>query len=477
MATEPKTLTEFNDYLTDFLYSVLPEGAVQTGTVELTGYKRQIYNTAFGAGTFTVGGEVLTSKESILFEYSPTSVMGLKVKGLDEASFKEIIKEIDLLETDVGFKAELKKLLEEHPDYAFAVHKAQNNIINIIINRRAKLKLSIIEQLEADLKQEEIDKGKPYLIFDPIPLPTQQMMYTSFLKKVKKFVYDIVDAKKRGTYKTVREFKDYIGKWTGSSFNIITWAGIFSGLRTQKDKIPVLLGPCPLKHVDYIEVARSGKILKFRATGSVFLAAQEGGADAIKIEGTLYKAEFVIMFLLWALFIYGQSKFKDMENLVNPSGIKNIFEIRKLNDLIMTDSKLEKPSYEYHQTFPFVNRHFIIPNCYIETISIEDKLPVKDLLKYSILLRTYEKPTEVSFMENEKGKRLYGISNKTKMSKICEYSLNAAWRIFNASGWLLDEQEWKIGSATEEGVLDTYYDVDLSSLATISYLNLMGIAT
>ena len=93
------------------------------------------------------------------------------------------------------------------------------------------------------------------------------------------------------------------------------------------------------------------------------------------------------------------------------------------------------------------------------------------------MLRTYEKPTEVSFMENEKGKRLYGISNKTKMSKICEYSLNAAWRIFNASGWLLDEQEWKIGSATEEGVLDTYYDVDLSSLATISYLNLMGIAT
>jgi len=251
-------------------------------------------------------------------------------------------------------------------------------------------------------------------------------------------------------------------------------AAKFSKVRKMFGKIPLLLGPVPLKHVDYVEIARSGKILKFRATGSVFLAKQEGGADAIKIEGTMYKAEFLVMFLLWGLFIYGQSKFRDIADLPGLTEAQNVFEVRKLNDLIMTDSTLEKPSYEFHQTFPFVSRHFIIPNCFIETISIEDKLPLKDVLKYSILLRTYDKPKQVSWIEKEKGKKLYGIKNKSTSAKICEASLNATWRMLNASGWLIDETEWKIGSAMNEGVLDTYYDVDWSTIASVTYLNLMG---
>ena len=72
---------------------------------------------------------------------------------------------------------------------------------------------------------------------------------------------------------------------------------------------------------------------------------------------------------------------------------------------------------------------------------------------------------------------MFGFSNKTTWAKVCEYSLNFAWRMLNASGWVLDEQEWKIGSAMDEGVLDTYYDVDWTTIATMSYLNLMGIAT
>ena len=44
-------------------------------------------------------------------------------------------------------------------------------------------------------------------------------------------------------------------------------------------------------------------------------------------------------------------------------------------------------------------------------------------------------------------------------------------------GWMIDDQEWKIGSAMEEGALDTYYDVDWTSLSSMVYLNLMGAAT
>jgi len=193
----------------------------------------------------------------------------------------------------------------------------------------------------------------------------------------------------------------------------------------------------------------------------------------------MYKLEFITMFWLWALFIYGQSKFRDMKAIPNflTSQAADILEIRKLNDIIMTDAGLEKPSYEFHQTFPFVNRHFIIPNCYIETISIEDKLPLKDILQYSILLRTYDKPKQVNWIADKKGRTMFGFSNKTTWAKVTEYSLNFGWRMLNASGWLLDEQEWKIGSAMNEGVLDTYYDVDWETIATMSYLNLMGIAT
>jgi len=101
---------------------------------------------------------------------------------------------------------------------------------------------------------------------------------------------------------------------------------------------------------------------------------------------------------LWFLFLYGQSKFREIDSLSLiefETGTNILSEIRKMNDLLMTDSSLQKPSYEFHQTFPFVNRHFIIPNCYIETISIENKLPVKDVLYYSILLRTYTKPKQI----------------------------------------------------------------------------------
>lgn len=141
-----------------------------------------------------------------------------------------------------------------------------------------------------------------------------------------------------------------------------------------------------------------------------------------------------------------------------------------MNDLIMTDTSLQRPSYEFHQTFPFVSRHFIIPNCYIETISIEDKLPLKDVLKYSILLRTYDKPKDVlKYTKGETGKILYGIAKKSTAAQICEASLNAGWGTLNATGWLIDETGWKIGSATNEGVLDTYYDVDIMIIFVIFF--------
>jgi len=479
MPTEPKTVTKFNDYLGEFLQTVLPKNITARGMKELSAFKLLIFDVFFGANAFGTGlnEEELKNKSPITFEDSPNSVTGIKAENFKESFYKELINSLDKLKADQKFINELEDLYNKDPDLRQDITRAKNIVALEIGIAKAKSKAVIEQERKAEFEQLVIDTEAFDPIFGFIESPTEKAKYTKYLEGIKDKIFNIVYSKKRGTYKTIKQIGSFIEKRAGSSFSIIAWASIFAGARAIFGKIPILLGPVPLKHVDYVEIARSGKILKFRATGTVFLAKQEGGADAIKIEGTMYKIEFLLLFLLWGLFIYGQSKFKEMDALPSLTSAQSIFEVRKLNDLIMTDTSLQKPSYEFHQTFPFVSRHFIIPHCYIETISIEDKLPLKDVLKYTILLRTYDKPQEVSSSAGKGGKVLYGLRNKTKSAKVVEASLNAGWRTLNATGWLLNEHEWKIGSANKSGVLDTYYDVDWSTYATVTYLSLMGVIT
>lgn len=459
MATQtPKTPDEFNTALRGFCKTVSPYPLSLRSTQS---FVELVFIEIFGQAHVVniLNGKLLTATDTLVFEDSPSSKVGLKVKGFTEAQFNQFITDLEDLQKD--------------PTLKLKVDESYQIFLKLVKERQAKSRAILIQQLEKDNETLQAIGNLFYSLEKPSGVK-------SLVSIIKNYVSAINKAKLKGAWKKVTEVNDALQEKVGSAFSILTWGGIYRAASQLWGKMPVLLGPCPLKHADYVEIARSGKILKFRATGSVFLAAQEGGADAIKIEGTLYKAEYTIMFILWGLFLYGQSKFRDMKTIpgFNAGGVSDATTVRKLNNLITTNTDLERPTYEFHQTFPFVSKHFIIPNCYIETISIEDKLPLKDTLKYSILLRTYEKPTEVTWLENKKsGTRLSGFKNKTLMAKICEYSLNAGWRLLNYMGWLIDDQEWKIGSATEEGVLDTYYDVDWQSLSSMVYLNLVGAVT
>lgn len=473
----PSSIVNFNYFISDIYNTILPRGYDMR---EFTSDKYPIWDVIFGRGTFGPVGarnKELIATDAFKFEDSALGVPGVKAKGFKESAFRAAMAEAEAMKTDTALMAELKAIFLANPDYKHAINRITDELITIFLGRQAQCMVQLAQEYEAEMEQQSLDMGNPDLVYGFIQPPTSDSKFSKYLRFVKDKVLGITKANTIDAYKTIVNIKDEIEKKVGNSASIMAWAGIYSGVRGIFGKIPILLGPVPLKHVDYVEIARSGKILKFRATGTVFLAKQEGGDDAIKIEGTMYKAEFLLMFALWALFIYGQSKFKDMEDipLFNISSTTSVFNVRKLNDIIMTDTSLEKPSYEFHQTFPFVSRHFIIPNCWVETISIEDKLPLKDVLKYTILLRTYDKPKEVTWIEGKRGKALYGIKNKTYSAKICEASLNAGWRILNSTGWLIDETEWKIGSALNEGVLDTYYDVDWSTFATVAYLSLMGV--
>jgi len=288
--------------------------------------------------------------------------------------------------------------------------------------------------------------------------------------------------------KTLQRNPIALGTGLSYGIGIASWFLYRGGFGTT---FPVILGPVPLKHIDEIEVARSGKILKFRATGSVFLAGQPGAKDSIIIRGVLSKWEIYELLWLWTLFVFGQSKvqaFNDSmfggfktSSLVNMGDV-DFSKIRKLTDVTKIEDDLSNKTYEYHATFPIVTRHFIIPNCYIETFSFEEKLPLKDTLQFTILLRTYEHHDSLSlYQDMDEDNKLTGTGyiglnpNKTSMQGTIEFATNILWRTLGASGMWVENNEWKLGDARSPGKLDTYYNVGYESIASALLMGVTGL--
>ncbi|KKM93239.1 hypothetical protein LCGC14_1210360 [marine sediment metagenome] len=452
MAGQQETRLTFNKMISKaFHASTLTHIIRERDLIKL---KKAIYSQMFQLGAL-----ISTDGKDLIKTIEDASTGGLKALYIDKKQLEVIYNKIDDLAKD--------------PNLKLTVEQIKDKIVSTIINLQTSTKQIIIHKLGEKRIAALIAFNKEHAI-----KPKGLDKIKEWGRKVSE---GIAYSKKYGKFKTIKDFSKKIGKEVGVSSlaRMVGFGAVFHGARAIWGKIPILLGPVPIRNVNYVEVARSGKVLKFRATGSAFLARQEGGdqSDAIKIEGIFYKVEFGIMFFIWALFLYGQSKVKEFKNIIElQETITSITKMRKMNDILTSDTSLQRPSYEYHRTFPFVSKHFIIPNCYIETISIEDKLPLKDVIKYTILLRTYKKPIDVIryVKQADENISIFGFPKKTIASEICQYSLTTAWRLFNANGWIADELEWRIGSAKKPGVLDTYYDVDATSIATVAYLSLMG---
>jgi len=238
----------------------------------------------------------------------------------------------------------------------------------------------------------------------------------------------------------------------------------------------------PIPHVQLIEVARSGKILKFRATGSVFLANQEGGEDAIKVECLLVGIENLYILLLWALFLYGRGRVKEIELMNIPSlpntlgGALPTLLMRKIASQTTINPKVQKPTEEFHYTFPFISRHVIIPNTYIETISFEERVESgRNVIKCTILLRTYVKTSKFlkhDVKDNLVISPLYNEVKGLKMNQITEFSANIAWRLANATGFLFDNESWKVGDNIESD--DVYYNINIANIASTVVMGAYG---
>lgn len=279
----------------------------------------------------------------------------------------------------------------------------------------------------------------------------------------------------------LREMSRYaLGFGNFIMFNTLLRQGIHSldNRMINSQSVPCVLAGLPLRHIREIEVARSGKILKFRATGSVFLANQEGGEDAVRIEGILARGEIIFILILWMIFYYGQGRVKEIDNLGTLIGNPGLMAMRAKNmDITTYNQTTQKPAYTHHFTVPFVTRHIIIPNTYIETLSFEEKIEFgKNIIGYTILLRTYRK--QVGFEVYTRSPTLSYISPKgnkfLSMFKMIEFFANMAWRFINAEGLFIKEREWKIGGDNAQSD-DVYYSIDAYSIATSTILGVVGI--
>lgn len=288
---------------------------------------------------------------------------------------------------------------------------------------------------------------------------------------------------REGKVLSAKQIRNEAIRYAGGLFSLYSLNAMqvsipYDPLMVAKQSIAGLVGPIPLKHVQEIEVARSGKILKFRATGSVFLAHQEGGEDAIRIEGFLYRGEVLLLMGLYVMFMVGQGRVKEIENIDMSNPTISLAQMRsRIQDVISYNKRTERPTYEFHKTFPFVSRHIIVPNTYIETLSFEERLvDGKDAIKYSLLLRTYRKPSGFDFYTTQTSD--YGFimpkGNKFLSTyRVVEYGINFIVRLVQSLNITLGEQEWKIKHDTA-GNNEVSYDLDAVDIASTTLMGLVG---
>lgn len=179
----------------------------------------------------------------------------------------------------------------------------------------------------------------------------------------------------------------------------------------------------PLGSLQEVSHAVSDRVLKYRATGGIFLAHQEGGDQTLRLVGKAWGINrYIFLTLLDFLFLYGSPQIVDLftaglQYTINKNGVP-LFPTDKPLDWSPTMTpqvarwqrfdlySVDEGREEKHLTFPVITKSRIYTNMYIETYefteSIENGL---DCLTYSIFFRKYRPafPYKYTSKQNEQG--------------------------------------------------------------------------
>lgn len=212
--------------------------------------------------------------------------------------------------------------------------------------------------------------------------------------------------------------------------------------------------------VQEIEVTHSNKVVKFKTTGTIFLANQPGAKDSVIIKGTLAGPYRYLWFTaIWLMTLASRGNIQPINSgaiTTLPSmGALGVAAVQVENLSKVGSEIMEQPSYESHQTFPLVTRHEIIPNCYIETFSYEENIEnKKNVIKYDLFLRTYDKPTK--FFQYGSA---FGLGNSSKLKQVLYFFINVGYRTFKyfQERYSIDNKSWKTKN---------YYEVDAADVGT-----------
>lgn len=185
--------------------------------------------------------------------------------------------------------------------------------------------------------------------------------------------------------------------------------------QTDRERPPAaVLGGIPLGSVDELSHALSSRILKYRATGGVFLAHQGGGEQSLRITAKAFgKNRYQLLTMLDFLFLYGQAQKVDLlqSDLRSAAYIGTYgrqLERESFQDYEEDIARDELPDpttnpweefyeasidsgmSERHLTFPIVTQNKIYMNMFIETWEYTEAIENGiDVLEINLFLRKY----------------------------------------------------------------------------------------
>lgn len=191
-------------------------------------------------------------------------------------------------------------------------------------------------------------------------------------------------------------------------------------------KPSAVVGGIPLPGVQELSGALSDLILKYRATGGVFLAHQDGGNESFRVVGKSWGPNrFVFLTMLQFLFVYGSSFSVDFfSNMIDPKALYGVLAEADLTpnpwrefDRNASDQGLQ----EGHLTFPIVTKNRIYTNMYIETYHYEESVDVgRDCVKYTIFFQKFRGFTPYKYfftLHPVTGERLFYYKDDEEKNK------------------------------------------------------------
>jgi len=216
----------------------------------------------------------------------------------------------------------------------------------------------------------------------------------------------------------------------------------------KRIKPAAVLAGIPLGTVEELSVALSDRILKFRSTGGIFLAHQDGGNESLRIVCKAWGiGRYLFLIMLDFLFMYGTAKILDLfkGSPFGPTGTDLFSTDVKLVYKSELDVKVKNPwkrfdvfnkdegREEYHSTFPIVTKNRIFSSMYLETYDIVESVNTgMNMLTVTLFLRKYRPPYPLEFIRvdpdpDTKGSRTAWYRQEISKDETISTKLRLRW--------------------------------------------------